>query len=149
MVILLMGLIVFVAIFIVGYPLVNARRYEYAEVGLNGDDAFEHLASARNSVFEAIRDLEFDYATGKLSDADYQAMRTRYDAKAAEVLQKMDALGAPRMKRASAKAESAVVEPGVKPQTQRSNANRSFCSRCGARVEPADRFCLTCGTRLT
>lgn len=144
MVIILMGLIVFVAIFIVGYPLVNAQRYQYAEAGLNGDDAFEHLASARNSVFEAIRDLEFDHATGKLSDADYQGMRARYDAKAAEVLQKMDALGAARTKRSSAKVEGT----GVKPQTRVSNANRSFCSHCGARVEATDRFCPTCGTSL-
>jgi hypothetical protein len=148
MVIILMGLIVFAAIFFVGYPLVNAQHYEYAETGLNGDEAFEHLASARNSVFEAIRDLEFDRATGKLSDADYQAMRARYDAKAAQVLQKIDALGAAKTKRAPAPTDAAGAEPGAKPQTQRSSAKRSFCSRCGARVEAADRFCPTCGTRV-
>lgn len=148
MVIILMGLIVFGAILIVGYPLVNGQRYELAETGLNGDENFEHLASARNSVFEAIRDLEFDRATEKLSDADYQAMRARYDAKAAEVLQKMDALGAAKAKRALS-ASAAVGEPRDKTQTQKSSSKKSFCSRCGGRVEGVDRFCPTCGTRLT
>jgi zinc-ribbon domain len=170
MVIILMGLIVFGAILIVGYPLVNAQSYEYAQAGPDGDDTFEHLASARNSVFEAIRDLEFDRATGKLSDADYQMMRARYDAKAADVMQKMDALDAARAKRASrpnrnpkagpgaesgsrgavgagAKSERS-GEPGGKLPSQREGTKKSFCGHCGTRVEAADRFCPACGRRL-
>jgi hypothetical protein len=156
MLIILMGLIVFVAILIVGYPLVNAQAYEYTQAGLNGDDNFEHLASARNSAFEAIRDLEFDRATGKLSDTDYQMMRARFDARAAEVLQKMDALDAARAKRAARPAVGAAAkapeapggEPGDKLQAQRAGAKKSYCGHCGARVEAADRFCPVCGTRL-
>jgi hypothetical protein len=164
MIIILMGMIVFAAILIVGYPLVNAQGYEFAEAGVNGDDNFEHLASARNSVFEAIRDLEFDRATDKLSDADYQMMRARFDARAAEVLQKMDALDASRAKRAAqpnpvgsrgavgaaAKApEAPGGELGDKLQAQRAGAKKSFCGHCGASVQAADRFCPVCGTRVT
>jgi hypothetical protein len=148
MVIILMGLIVFAAILIVGYPLVNAQRYEYAGAGSNGDENFEHLASTRNSVFEAIRDLEFDRATDKLSQVDYQSMRARYDVQAAEVLQKMDALGAAKAKRGLS-APAVGGETRDKTQTQKSSSKKSFCSRCGGRVEGVDRFCPTCGTRLT
>jgi rubrerythrin len=148
MVIILMGLIVFAAILIVGYPLVNSQRYEYVENGLNGDENFEHLASARNSVFEAIRDLEFDRATDKLSDADYQHMRARYDVKAAEVLQKMDALGAAKAKRAAAAPEAAGGERSEKARTPKAGTEKSFCSRCGTPVQAADRFCPKCGTHL-
>jgi rubrerythrin len=153
MVIILMGLIVFGAILIVGYPLVNAGSYEYAQAELNGDDTFEHLASARNSVFEAIRDLEFDRATGKLSDVDYQMMRARYDAKAADVLQQMDALDAAKAKRAARPAVATVAElerggPGDKLPAQKAEGKKRFCGQCGTRVEAADRFCPACGTRL-
>src|SRR5512135_300424 len=93
LVVLLLALVVFVAIFIVGYPLVNARLYPALDRPV-ADDRLENLMSARNSVFDAIRDLEFDHAAGKLSDEDYRQMRARYDVRAAEVLQKMDALTA-------------------------------------------------------
>lgn len=149
MVIILMGLIVFGAILIVGYPLVNARGYEYAQANTDAGDNFEHLASARNSAFEAIRDLEFDRATDKLSEADYKLMRARFDAKAAEVMQKMDALGAAKAKRVAKEAEAATGEPVVKRQASRSAPERGFCPHCGAHRETTDRFCLTCGTRLT
>jgi rubrerythrin len=149
MVIILMGLIVFVTIMVVGYPLVNAQGYEFGGASLNGDENLEHLASARNSVFEAIRDLEFDRATDKLSDADYRLMRGRFDTRAAEVLQKMDALDAAKAKRASTAREASGGEAGDKAQTPRSGAKKGFCNRCGTRLEAADRFCPTCGSRLT
>lgn len=147
MIIILMGLIVFAAILVVGYPLVSAQGWELAGSGAEGDENFEHLASARNSVFEAIRDLEFDRATDKLSAADYQAMRARYDAQAAQVLQKMDALEMAQVKR-GAGVKVAGGEPVAKAIPSKSAAKKSFCSHCGARVEASDHFCPVCGTRL-
>lgn len=147
MVIILMGLVIFAAILIVGYPLVNERNYGFAEADPNGDENFEHLASARNSVFEAIRDLEFDKATDKLSDSDYRMMRARYDVKAAEVLQKMDALSAAKTRHAAKEAAAPVDEPAAGRGSQTAEAKRSFCTHCGAHVEAADRFCPVCGKR--
>jgi zinc-ribbon domain len=135
MVLAVMALIVFVAIFIVGYPLVNAQQYEYADVEFNGNDTLEHLASARNSVFEAIRDLEFDRATGKLSDEDYHQLRARYDVKAAQVLQQIDAFAASK-------------KDYTKARVQKAGAGKNTCPRCHQRVEAGDRFCPTCGARL-
>lgn len=154
MIIILMGLIVFGAILIVGYPLVNARAYEFAENGLNGDENLEHLASAHNSVFEAIRDLEFDRATGKLSDGDYQMMRSRYDAQAAQVLQKMDALDAAQAKRAARAGATPAAGgagglPVEKRPAQKAGTTKGQCDRCGTRIQAADRFCPSCGARLT
>lgn len=148
MIIILMGLIVFAAILIVGYPLVSAQGYEFVGAAAEGDENLEHLASARNSVFEAIRDLEFDRATDKLSDADYHLMRARYDAQAAQVLQKMDALSAAQAKRAPVASRGAADSP-AKASKERSSAQKNFCARCGARLEPADHFCPACGTRLS
>lgn len=144
MIIILMGLVVFGAILVVGYPLVSAQSLEFAGSAVEGDENYEHLASARNSVFEAIRDLEFDRATDKLSTADYQAMRARYDAQAAQVLQKMDALDAAQAKRGAALKPAGSDSAGkAKPA-----ANKSFCGHCGARVEAGDHYCPVCGKRL-
>ncbi len=134
MVMIIMALVVFVVILALGYPLVNASQYEF-ETTTNGDDRAAALMSQRNSVFDAIRDLEFDHQTGKLSDQDYKQMRTRYDLKAAEVLQKMDALEAAQTKRGNGKANGKA-------------SARNACPKCNAPVLPNDRFCPRCGNKL-
>ncbi len=139
MVISLMAVIVFVAIFIVGYPLVNAEHYQYADAEWNGNDTLEHLSSARNLAFDAIRDLEFDHATGKISDEDYNQLRPRYDVQAAHILQQIDTVTAALSK----------DNRTEKTRTQKSGAGRDTCPHCHKRVQTGDRFCPTCGARLT
>ncbi len=133
---LVIALLVFATILVVGYPLVNAQNYQF-ETMTNGDDRLGSLIGARDSVYDAIRDLEFDHNTGKLSDEDYRQMRARYDVQAAEVLQKMDAL--------AAKSKSNHAGDKVNGQA---GAGRSSCPKCHAKVQGNDRFCPKCGTRL-
>jgi cytochrome c-type biogenesis protein CcmH len=44
------------------------------------------LALERNNLYAALRELDFDHQSGKLSDADYEAMRDDYEARAVAVL---------------------------------------------------------------
>jgi cytochrome c-type biogenesis protein CcmH len=44
------------------------------------------LEGERLSLYDALRELAFDHRAGKLSDADYAAMRAEYEARAAVVL---------------------------------------------------------------
>ncbi len=133
MVMIVIALIAFLAILALGYPLVNAEQYQFEAA--NGDERLDSLLSQRNNVFDAIKDLEFDHTTGKLSDEDYRQMRARYDVQAAEVLQKMDAVTAAKA-RPRARAGAA-------------GAGRTACGKCGAKVQSADRFCPVCGSKLT
>jgi hypothetical protein len=132
--IILMVLMVFAAVFAIGYPLVNARRYQMDSVA-SGDDQFEKLSGERDKVFDALRDFEFDHATGKLSDADYQSLRSRYEVKAAAILQQLDAL------------EAALPKRNAQPLRGKQGSKLS-CPRCHSRVEVNDHFCLTCGAKL-
>ncbi len=134
---ILMALVVFTAIVVVGYPLVNGQPYESVENGSLGNDNVESLASARNTVFDAIRDLEFDHAAGKLSDQDYRQMRARYDVKAAEILQKMDALTGLKKEGANGKLRG-----------QKNGTSSTTCPRCSKTILPTDRFCPKCGAPL-
>ncbi|MBI4014136.1 MAG: tetratricopeptide repeat protein, partial [Candidatus Rokubacteria bacterium] len=49
-------------------------------------EALTPLEQERRSLYAALRELEFDYRSGKLSDADYAAMRDEYEARAAAAL---------------------------------------------------------------
>src|SRR3990170_4535725 len=43
-------------------------------------------AASAEMALAAIRELEFDYATGKISPEDYAVLRARYEAKALEAI---------------------------------------------------------------
>lgn len=68
-----------------GVPPERARSTEQAR-----------LLEARETALRTLRDLALDHATGKMSDADYDTLRTRHEAAAIEALRRLDAIGVPR-----------------------------------------------------
>src|SRR5436189_6453452 len=56
-----------------------------------GDDPDDDL-SPRAVALRALKEIEFDRATGKLSDADYEALKAKYTVEALEAL-RADATG--------------------------------------------------------
>jgi len=50
------------------------------------------LLAERNRVYAALRDLEFEHQTNKLSDEDYAEQRYRLIAQGVELLQQLDRL---------------------------------------------------------
>ncbi len=59
----------------------------------------ERFIQAREVANQALRDAEFDHATGKIGDADYAGFRARYEAQARSVLPRLDAPEPPDMGR--------------------------------------------------
>jgi hypothetical protein len=85
----------------------------------------------------ALREIEFDRATGKLSDADYAALKSRYTAEALEAMRAADA-GAITPEAADL-AEEAIL---------RYRKRAVGCDVCGPRPEPDALYCSTCGRYL-
>src|SRR2546429_3210530 len=56
-------------------------------------DAREQLLESKRVALAALRELEFEHASGHVSDADYAELRARYEAEAAETLRALDVLG--------------------------------------------------------
>jgi cytochrome c-type biogenesis protein CcmH len=72
-----------------GYPIVR-RDQTYAPDQTDGVALLQDLRGEKDSVLRAIKDLEFDLASGKLSPADYSAMRSKYEARAMDIMQDLD-----------------------------------------------------------
>jgi hypothetical protein len=53
-------------------------------------DAVAELEAARDAKYREIRDAELDSRTGKLSEADYEAIDRALRAEAIEILRKLD-----------------------------------------------------------
>jgi tetratricopeptide (TPR) repeat protein len=58
-----------------------------------GSERRLELVEERDTVYRALRELDFDHEAGHLADDDYRALRDRYEARAAGALSALDALG--------------------------------------------------------
>ena len=149
--------IVAVAAFaLVAYPLF--QRKEEPELALQPlDIEVDDLHSRREAVYSAIKELDFEYQLGNLSQDDYQDLRNQYRQKAASVLKEMDELtqvtpqspdGRPtREDEIEEGVRSLRAKGGQKPA--RSKAKARFCPQCGAPAGQVDHFCASCGSALT
>src|SRR6266498_4766638 len=64
------------------------------EVELLAETELDRLLNRKAVIYNNIKDLEFEYKMGRLSDPDYHRLGASYKAEAALVLQKLDQLGA-------------------------------------------------------
>jgi Double zinc ribbon len=110
------------------------------------------------SAVDALREIEFDRQTGKLSDDDYAALRTTYTERAlSEMRFAADRARAPVTARSDASQRPPLTCPVCGPRPESDAQYCSACARylagvcasCGAVVtESAARFCSGCGHQL-
>lgn len=80
---------------IVLWPLLRGRETGAAAAPHAGSERRLELVEERDTVYRALRELEFDHEAGHLADDDYRALRDTYEVRAAAALRALDALGAP------------------------------------------------------
>jgi hypothetical protein len=98
--------------------------------GDEGDDPDDDL-SAQAVALRALKEIEFDRATGKLSDADYDGLKAQYTGMALAAM------------RGQSVAPAACPVDGPRPE-----ADAMFCSVCGRRLGTAPGYCARCGSSL-
>ncbi|HRI56082.1 MAG TPA: hypothetical protein PK170_03195, partial [Anaerolineae bacterium] len=85
-----------IAVAAVAWPLVQERRgptaVELAEEALPAADPLVTLQAQRDSIYQAIRELRFDFQVGKVSETDYKVFDSTLRGNAAAVLQQIAAL---------------------------------------------------------
>ncbi|HVQ41448.1 MAG TPA: zinc ribbon domain-containing protein [Vicinamibacterales bacterium] len=97
---------------------------------------YEDLLREKSLALRSIKELEFDKAMGKVSDADFAEISSRLRARALSLMAELDRTPvASAAKRASAPAPAAAA-------TTRS------CASCGTVNDTDARFCKNCGSGL-
>src|SRR3981081_1679818 len=94
---------------------------------------FEHLDERKAAIYENLRDLQFEYRVGKLSDQDYQQTKQDLQKELAVVLAEID-----RGKQ--------TLETQARARNRGKKAERGFfCPSCKAEFPTALKFCGECG----
>src|SRR5713226_247854 len=96
-----------------------------------------HLDERKAAIYENLRDLQFEYRVGKLSDADYQTTKLALQKELAGVMAEIDRT----MQKLPAQPVAEKPKPRVRPGT--------VCPHCGATFPTPMKFCGECGKGMT
>lgn len=114
-----------------------------------GDDADDDFSPGAVAL-RALKEIEFDRATGKLSDADYDNLKTKYTTEALAALRaeagERGAGSGPLSVRTAPR--SPLPAPACPTHGPRPESDAQFCSECGRRLATAPGYCARCGTAL-
>jgi hypothetical protein len=94
--------------------------------------------ASEDSAIVALREIEFDRATGKLSESDYAELKASYSARALAEL---------RQKDGAASAEPDVLDP-IEARVRAYRRAHKECPTCGLRPEADAVYCSACGVYL-
>jgi hypothetical protein len=98
---------------------------------------FAHLDERKASIYENLRDLQFEYRLGKMSDDDYQRSKTDLQKELARVMAEVEKVAGGQQTKTKA-----VSSPAAKKAA-------FVCPSCSAEFPNALKFCGECGKPMT
>ena len=96
--------------------------------------AEQSAGAAEQEAVVALREIEFDRATGKLSDSDYGELHARYTERALQAMRGGDS--------------NASADDPVEAAVLAYRSRLKQCVTCGPRPEPDAIYCSSCGHYL-
>jgi hypothetical protein len=96
---------------------------------------FAHLDERKAAIYDNLRDLQFEYRVGKLSDADYQLTKKDLQKELAGVMAEVDRVKL-QLQGGRGQAPAPKPKPASDPLT---------CPHCSAHFELELKFCGECG----
>jgi hypothetical protein len=91
----------------------------------------QYLEDRKAQIYENLRDLQFEYRVGKLSDEDYQQTKLGLQKELAGVLEEIEKFGGPP-----------AAAPAPPPAA-------NVCPHCGAKFKKPMKFCGECGKAMS
>jgi hypothetical protein len=97
-----------------------------------------HLEQRKAQIYENLRDLQFEYRVGKLSDEDYQKTKVGLQTELAGVLAEIDRV----------QPEAVAIPAPAPPPPPPVSDSAKLCPHCGAKFARAMKFCGECGKAM-
>ncbi len=118
----------------------------------------KHLEDRRAAIYENLRDLQFEYRVGKLSDADYQHTKLSLQKELAQVVSEMERVqsgktpepvGVSATSASASSTESAQAQTATAaPAASAAQSAGIVCPHCGASLPKPMKFCGECGKEM-
>jgi len=105
------------------------------------------LEREKTLVLRSIKELEFDFAMGKIAKADFDEMSARLRARALGLMRQLDAGGGYREQITREVSERLAADAGARSASCASSATSLEC-QCGTPNDPDAKFCKNCGAKL-
>ena len=107
---------------------------------------FAHLDERKAAIYENLRDAQFEFRVGKLSEQDYQQTKTGLQKELAVVMAEIDrikgTLPPPAVEGKKAAKGGAAATAAAAPAGQ---TKANVCPSCGAQFAQSLKFCGECG----
>lgn len=128
-----------------------------------------HLEERKAAIYENLRDLQFEYRLGKLSDDDYQKSKLGLQKELAVVIAEINRITAEAAQPGSQPASQPSSQPASQPAKSKAAAVRveapadaakadagetemadgTVCPHCGAKFARSMKFCGECGKAIS
>lgn len=100
---------------------------------------FAHLDERKASIYENLRDLQFEYRLGKMSDQDYARSKADLQKELAKVLAEVERVAAE---------QAQPVKVAAKPVKKQAASKSYVCPHCSAEFAQPLKFCGECGKSM-
>ena len=107
---------------------------------------WQHLEDRKARIYENLRDLQFEFRVGKLSETDYQRTKLGLQGELAGTLAEIDALKGATTAVPQGKKKAATTAAATTVAKKAEDAH--VCPHCGAKFAQAMKFCGACGKAM-
>jgi hypothetical protein len=109
----------------------------------------QHLEDRKQAIYDNLRDLQFEYRVGKLSDEDYRATKQALQKELAGVLAETEAtIARLGLTPTRVPSKGATASKPVKAATKAPGRGSTRCPFCGAEFQQALKYCGECGKAI-
>jgi hypothetical protein len=105
---------------------------------------FAHLDERKAAIYDNLRDAQFEYRVGKLSDDDYQQTKLGLQKELAVVMAEIDRIRG-TLPPAGVPPAAKDAKKTVKAASSASPTKSNVCPSCGAQFAQSLKFCGECG----
>lgn len=100
-------------------------------------------------VLRSIKELEFDYAMGKVAKADFDEMYARLRARALGLMKQLDEGGGYKEQITKEVEKRLSEDPSIRLKPDTTEIQAGVCSECQTANDEDAKFCKHCGAKLT
>jgi len=131
----------FTATIFVLWPLIKGDMGFEASPVFSPNRGWTDLLLQKEAAIGTLKELEFDYVSGKLSHDDYSRLSAGYENSMIRLLKELDEYD-------SRDPLSQALEEEILAVRKKEKSNDRFCVQCGSPVTAGFNYCPDCGGRV-